>query len=373
MRKAVTGSVAVALIASAWWLTSRGPEETSTAREKPVPREKAAVSRGPSMTTTAERSSAAVIRSGWNDLIAWLDGAPRPTPDEIRARLLELRGTWAEMDPHMLAETIAGLLRDGRDAETGLRFLVGLHGLLDEWPTARVFLLDALAPADPDAAADLAREILAATSSPDEYAVALRPLARDGIARADNSELLACFQTLLSRNDWHQSAGFAESLDLARTIGTPESATALLSWPGNPKLRSMALHELAAEHPGALAAPLAAAPHLDPPERAALMARLDPASPGQTSALDTYLTDSTRTAGERAAFLRLFPLRSATTGHRLYSRAPAPYTADAVAAGDRAALELTRKWLANPALNAEREPLRALEARLENWIDSQNR
>lgn len=374
MKRVAAGSVAVALIAAAWWLASRGdpPGETPSAAEKPTaPLHRDA--RNQAGTPPSARSAAVRIRGDWDDLLAWLQGEPRPDAAAIRGKLLALRTEWAEADPHTLAETIALLLREGRDAPTGLRFRVGLHGMLEEWPTARVFLLDALAPADPEAAAELAREILASTGSPEEYALALRPLARAGLARAPDAELLGCFQTLLARNAWHQSPGFAESLDLARTIGTPETAAALLAWSGDARLRSMALHEFAAEHPEAFAQTLPVARNLDPAERASLMARLDPSSPGQAEALDLYLADPARDQAECLEFLKLFPLRSATTGHRLYSRTPAPYTAESVATSDRAALDLTRQWLARPELASHHDALRKLEARLADWVDSNPR
>jgi hypothetical protein len=375
MRPALTGSVAVVLIAAAWWLASRddAADQTRPDAAKPPAADAGRSQRSSAAADPAGRSAPAGIRSAWNDLLDWLDGEPPPDAAEVRRKLLELRNDWAETDPHVLAETIALLLREGRDAPTGLRFRVGLHGMLDEWPSARVFLLDALAPADPDATADLAREILATTGSPEEYALALRPLARAGLARAPDAELLGCFQTLLARNAWHQSPGFAESLDLARTIGTPETAAALLAWSGNADLRSMALHEFAAEHPEAFAQALPDAPNLTPAERAPLMARLDPASPDQAAALDRYLADPSRKPEETQRFLKLFPLRSATTGHRLYSRTPSPYTADSIGASDRAALTLTRQWLARPDLAGHHDSLRTLEARLVEWVGSNQR
>jgi hypothetical protein len=369
MKRVAAGSVA--LIAAGWWLASRHdpPEKPTTAAQTPAVSHRRAA-RDPAGADPAGKSASGRIRGDWDDLLAWLQGDPPPDAAAVRGKLLALRTNWSEADPHALAETIALLLREGRDAPTGLRFRVGLHGMLEEWPSARVFLLDALAAADPDTAAALAREILAGTGSAEEYALALRPLARDGLARAPDAELLGCFHTLLTRNAWHQSPGFAESLDLARTIGTPETAAALLAWSGNPKLRSMALHEFAARHPEAIALALPDAPHPDPAERASLMARLDPSSPAQAAALDRYLADPARDAAECLEFLKLFPLRSATTGHRLYSPIPAPFTAESLAVSDRAALDLTRQWLTRPDLASHHETLRKLEARLADWVGS---
>lgn len=319
--------------------------------------------------SAATRSAGKVIESDWDELLAWLESDPRPGESEIRARLLALRGKWAEMDPILVAETIARLLASNRDATTGMKFRVGLHGFLDAWPSLRVFLLDALVIADAETAAGVARAILDTTKSPDEYAVALRSLTRfDGIHAADG-ELMQRFSHALNQPDWQTSSGFAESLDLARSIASAPAAAELLRWNGNPTLKSMALHEFAADHPAAMLAALETTTTVDPSTRANLMARLDPAEPDQFAALDAYLLDPHRTPDETSTFLKSFPLRSATTGNRLYSPSPAPYEMGRIAAGDRAALQLVDQWLAEPSLGASRPALLALRTRLATWVD----
>jgi hypothetical protein len=325
--------------------------------------------RAPEPDSAASRTVGKMIESDWDDLLAWLESDPRPSASEIRARLLALRGQWAEMDPTVVAETLARLLASHSDAATSMKFRVGLHGFLDGWPTLRVFLLDALVVADADTAADIARGILDTTQSPDEFAVALRSLTRfDGINAADG-ELLARFSHALDQPHWQTSAGFAESLDLARTIATAPAAAELLRWDGNPALKSMALHEFAADHPAEMLLALEAESAVEPLTRANLMARLDPAEPTQLTAIDAYLRDPQLNSEDAAVFLNSFPLRSATTGNRLYSPSPAPYEGDRIAAGDQAALDVVVRWAADPTLESMRPELLALRTRLATWVE----
>jgi hypothetical protein len=307
------------------------------------------------------------LHSDWESLLAWLESDPGPAAQEVRGRLLATRTEWAEMDLQVLATGIEALLATGKDAKTGLGFQVGPHGLLKSWPTMRVFLLDLLATSDPEMAARIARVVLDQTSSADEFAVALRSLTREGLGRAPDAELLSRFNGMLQRENWHGAAGFAEACDLPRLLGSTEAARVLADWNGNPGLRNMALAELAADHPAAVLAALDDKTTLDGITKATLMARANPADASQLAAVDTYLRDSQRTSGEAIAFLKAYPLRSATTGFRLYGKPPAPYNYETIAAGDRAALELAGKWADDPALAAYREPLLSLKKRLEEW------
>ncbi|MES2476478.1 MAG: hypothetical protein V4640_11915 [Verrucomicrobiota bacterium] len=317
----------------------------------------------------AARSVGKMIESDWDDLLLWLGSDPPPSASEIREKLLALRTQWAEMDPTLVAETIARLLAFQRDATTGLKIQVGLHGFLDGWPTLRIFLLDALVVADPETAAKIARGILDSTESPDEYAIALRSLTRDQATNSSTAELLDRFSHALAKPEWQASGGFAESLDLARTIGTSPAATKLLRWNGNPALKSMALHEFAADHPAEMLQALEEDPAVAPVVRANLMARLDPAEPAQLTAIDRYLRDPQLDTEDASVFLKSFPLRSATTGNRLYSPAPSPYEMERIAAGDSAALSLVTGWAADPALESLRPELLALQTRLAEWVE----
>lgn len=314
-----------------------------------------------------EDSARGRLRGDWRELVDWIHGDPSPDPRVVRQRLAETRMRWSEMDLQILAAGIGEMLETGLDGRTGMGFHVGLHGHLKSWPTLRVYLLDVLATSDPEMAARTARQVLDGTASADEYAVALRSLTREGPARASDGELLARFQKMLDRGEWRSSAGFAEAFDLPRWVGTEEAARVLGTWEGDSTLKRMALEEFAAERPGVVLAVLGEQPNLDGKTRAALMARADPADSVQLAMVDSYLRDAGVSDDEAGMFLRSFPLRSATTGFRLYGTTPSPYTKAAIAAGDRAALEWVDRRLSEPGWEGKREGLLELRERLQEW------
>jgi hypothetical protein len=360
----------LAILATATWVLLKPAEiPQAPAASRAPARTKTAARVTPEESSPAARTTGKLITSEWADLLRWLNSTPKPSPDEIRARLLATRYAWAEMDPHLLAGAIGQLLETGDDVATGLVFEVGPHGFLAGWPTLRVFLLDALVTADPEAAAAIVRNLLDQTTSAEEFATAMRSLTREGLRQADDQELSGRLGQLLGKHEWQASAGFAEALDLVRVLGTAGAAEQLIHWNGNPTLKSMALHEFAAEHPDQLWEPVQAADALEPATRANLMARLNPADPEQLAAIEHYLRSPDRSREDVGAFLNAFPLRSVTTGYRLYGAMPAPYAYQQIAADDRAAQALVNRWLADPALASYRPELQTLCKRLAGWVE----
>ncbi len=309
------------------------------------------------------------VQDDWASLLKWLTSSPRPTTEEIRSRLLAIRLLWTQMDPQERAASIAELLASGVDATTGLDFQVGPHGALVGWPTLRVFLLDILATSDPEMASATANQLLDTTASADEFATALKSLTREGMSRADDGELLVRFDQMLGHPDWRTSRGFAEAFDLARYIGTPEAALRLAAWEGNPQLKSMAMDEFAAEHPEAMMEILDSQSTVSASQRASIMARADLSNSTQLDSVDGYLRGPDLSPVEAATFLKSFPLRSATTGYRLYGKTPSPYTYEQIKAGDLAASRLVEEWAADSALEKFRPELLELQTRLTKWVE----
>jgi hypothetical protein len=173
---------------------------------------------------------------------------------------------------------------------------------------------------------------------------------------------------LLGRSEWVGTAGLAEAFDLPRVIGSAAAVRELVAWRGNDRLRDMSLHEFAAEHPAAMIEALSGEANVLPSAtRASLMARAQVEDPAQWDAVDAYFRQSGISAEEASAFLRLFPLRSATTGNRLYGTSPAPYSKEQIASGDRAALALADLWLQDSSLAVPRSEIMALRNRLAVW------
>jgi hypothetical protein len=295
-------------------------------------------------------------------------------PKALKRWLAATRNRWLEEEPDVVAQTIGQLLRSGADAKTGIPFETGPGRALRGWPTLRVFLLDMLSVTDPDLAAEIAREILDTTGSAEEFAVALKPLTFGGPWRASDEELAGYFSKMLDTPAWQNSVGLAEALDLSRIAGSSDVVEVLGRWvdqsPPSVKAGSFALHETAAEHPELVSELISKEDGLfdeQPDLRASLMARADVSDAAQASQIETYLKNPAISAAEKQEFLSLFPLRSATTGYRLYGKPPAPFHKEQVQAGDQAALELVTAWKNQPELSGLADDLATLERRLQTW------
>jgi len=315
----------------------------------------------PADAAALDRRIASRVRADWASLLA-AAGSGAETPETWKSRLHTLRDEWLDLDPTALATTIGELLAGNLDASLPLPFEVGPGGTLVSWPTLRVFLLDVLASSDPESAAAIARTILADTDSAEEFAVALRPLARNKISRASDAELLGHLDALLARRDWHDQGrpGALEALDLAASIGTLQAAERLANWlEGDPPTAAagwMAIHEAAARDPAPVIDALNNQGRLadQPRHRAQLLARADPADPEQMASIGDYLSNPSTTAEEIAEFTSLFPFRSATVGYRLYTSGDSPYSRQAILDADRQALGQVESWLST--VPADRQP-----------------
>jgi hypothetical protein len=313
------------------------------------------------------------LAGDWREL---LDLCHRDHDPESRIKqLAATKERWLEEDPQLLAGVIGQLLRQGDDAATGIPFETGPGGALRGWPTLRVFLLDLLAVTDPDLAGVIAREVLASTASAEEFAVALKPLLFGGPWQAPDPELQGYFSKLLGNPAWQDKVGLAEALDLARVAASPGTTAMLARWvdrsPSAAEAGIMALHETAARNPRLVVDLVATDATLfssRPDLRASLLARATVTDPRQAAGVESYLKDPSIPAAEKQHFLGLFPLRSATTGYRLYGNTPAPFDRTTVRADDHSALEAVIRWGADPALSPLAGEIHDLERRLRGWI-----
>lgn len=156
-------------------------------------------------------------------------------PGEATRVLVELRRQFTALPPREAGEAIRTFLDSQTDAPTGLGFRLGGGGALEEPPTLRAFLLDLLGELDPAVAAAYARVILSRMDSPDEWALALRNLAR-GDTSADARALLEQKTGELLRHEpWQQnpSSGYLEAFDAAVHWAAPISCRRSRTWCGN--------------------------------------------------------------------------------------------------------------------------------------------
>jgi hypothetical protein len=282
-----------------------------------------------------------------------------------------------EASPDEAAQALIALLETGEDHPTGLNFLVGAEGVMDETPTLRTALLDFLGQTDPRLSADYARRLLGQTGSSDEYALALRNLAWTDPDGRLIEELREAFRTMLAHPEWQEepTRGFLEAFDLAVVTGAVGEVAALIpaATGGDtgeaPATRAafIALDRLMLTQPGKVLAWLGENPSAfgqAPSYRASLLSRLDVSVPAQRELLARYLQRGDHGPGELDYFARIFPNGNFFTGFRLVT-SPADSTVN-MPARDRATLAVLREWVARPEFAARRADLEAVITRLES-------
>lgn len=360
--------VAAAAVVIAVWLSGRNGRPPLTGGTAPTG---AVVSVRPGQTNahteTVERikGAASALRAG--------GGA-----EAARRGLEELRGRLSALPREAAVAAVAEALRSGVDAPSGLPFAIGPGGALDSAPSLRTFLLDYLAQLDPAAAAQFARTALATKGSPDEWAVALRCVARAETDEAARKFLEGKMRELLTHEPWRRdpSAGFLEAFDVAvhlRGASLVPELSALVRLTDHRAAAHaayLALDRLAIADAAPVLAKLADEPELMQGRevtRANFFARADVADGAQRATVERYLLDARRPAEELRTFAGLFPNANFMVSQNLLTPTVTPDRAT-LAARDRAALRAVNEWLADARFAPLRAELERTRARLEKFV-----
>ena len=347
-----------------WWQAHQarsGGVDSQTGGSNPIP--SVAASPGDDLFSTAQ----AALRNG--------GGA-----DHARRTLGELKAQMEAMPREQSVAAIRAALASGRDAETGLGFKIGAGGALSEAPSLRVFLLDELARLNPAAAAELARSILATKTSADEWAVALRNLARVQNTEADRTFLQGKMRELLTHEPWQKeaSAGYLEAFDVAvhlRSASLAPELSELLRRKENDQRAAahaafLALDRLAIADPVPLLSRLTDEPALmqgREATRAGYLARADVSDPAQRAIVERYLMDASRPAEELKSFAGVFPNGNFMISQNLLTTVATPDRATQLAR-DQAALRVVNEWLADARFAGIRATLEQMRTRLESFL-----
>ena len=245
----------------------------------------------------------------------------------------------ARTTPGELAVFIGSVLRSGIDARSGMRFQVALDGSLSESTSIRVFLIDRIQRVDPVMALELSREIIGDASSQNEYAVALRNLARASTKQVTQSEIDAAFSGLVGREAWRNAPepGLLEAFDVA--VGKPSPATVgqLVKLDGkraatDPETQgqldnaaTLALDRIMQRAPDVVLRELNSRGNdgigaLSPAYRTAIMMRVDVTTEEGRKALGGYLNNPAVGEAEKSRFLSVYPTGSYYAGARMVTR-----------------------------------------------------
>jgi hypothetical protein len=292
--------------------------------------------------------------------------------------LARLRQQLSSQPKAEAVNAIQQVLDSHTNLSTGLSFKVGSGGFLQEAPTLRTFLLDYLGQLDPAAAAAYARLILGSKDSPDEWAVALRNLARGDVAAGGRTLLEQKLGEMLRYEPWQQdpSVGYLEAFDGAVFLGGTNLVPVLANLvrkQDNPAVAHaayLALDRLAISDTAALLGALGAAPELmqgRDQTRADYFARADVRDLQQRQALERYLLDPQRSAAELAQFAGVYPNANYMISQNLLTSTPTPDHAG-LAARDAASLAAIQEWLADPRFERLRPQLEKAKQRLEQFV-----
>jgi hypothetical protein len=172
--------------------------------------------------TSSPAHNLAPVHAGQNTVVQalaqWRVSSRR---EQTLATLQELHQKLSHLSTPDVVNAIGQFLDTRQDAPTGLGFVLEGDGQLAEAPSLRVFLLDWLAQIDPSTAAEDAGKVLAAMDSADEWAVALRNLARVRNTPEARDFLSGRMRALLQHEPWRRAplTGYLEAFDLAVFLG----------------------------------------------------------------------------------------------------------------------------------------------------------
>ncbi len=293
-----------------------------------------------------------------------------------------LRATLLALPRDEAVRRIRGFLENGKDRATGLSFGIAKDGMLSEWPSFRTFLLDTLLAVDPAAAAEFGRAILDQPTTADEWALALRNVAR-GDATADPDFLRAKTEALIMNPAWQAdpSIGYLNAFDVLVHVQAT-SSTPLLSGLIQRKDRKdlahagfLTLDRLVQSQPVDVLTRLSADTTLQksrPEMVAQQFARADLRDPAQQAIVKSWLLDPARTDAELRSFAGVYPNNNQFVSNNLLTtQAAAP--GDDLAAHDREALKWITTWASDPAFSAIQDHLRTMVSRLDGFVGSRDR
>ena len=369
--------VVLTVVALAAWLWHRRtqPGVAPVANETAATNTTASILAAPSKPVPAGSS-----KSKLQEFTVRLSAAP--DAKAARPQLAELRAMLAAMPAKEAVAEIRRLLDSRADAPTRLGFKVASSGGLDEAPTLRTFLLDEMARLDPAAAAEYAKVILASKDSPDEWAVALRNLAR-GDASAEGRALLEQKTgELLQHEPWQAgpSVGYLEAFDAAVFVGGTNLLPALSDLVRRKDNQAVAhasfltLDRLVINDAVPTLTALQAAPDwMEGREqtRANYFARGDVRDPRQREILENYFSNPKLSAAELEAFAGTFPNANYMISANLLTENRTP-DHGTLATRDAESLRVVQQWMADPRFAKQRPALEKISRRLEEFVRQAN-
>jgi hypothetical protein len=311
----------------------------------------------------------------WHELLALLDSlADTRTPDDAKAGLAQLRSWLHSLGSDEAVALIHHFLESGNDATLPFEFTVGNDGFLAVPPSLRVALLDELGRIDTTSAARIGREVLTERTSPDEWAVALRNVARGESAPETAGYLRTKTEELIRDPNWQASPsiGYLNAFDVLVHVGATESIPLLSELLQLKERRDLAhasfltLDRLTQHHPVETLKRIAADPVLQtsrPEMVAQQFARADLRNPGQRELVRTWLTSPERGRAELMAFAGVFPNSNRIISRNLLTE-DQPLSGRELRDHDLEVARIVNAWLEDPAFDSVEPHLQVIAQRM---------
>lgn len=286
-------------------------------------------------------------------------------------------------DPSSSTAAVIDFLKTRKDAPTGLPFRVGEGGRLSCTPSFRVALLDILGELDTGAAAVHAAKVFERKDAADEWAVALRDLARWHCDRPNQPEVIARLEEMIRHRPWSEqpTVGFLNALDIAVHCDATHLMPELSDFmspdrnDGLPYAAFLAVDRMAMRRPEATLNFLLTNPDTlseQPFARAGYFARADVRCAAQRAAVENYLLRADLAGGERSKFIELFPNFNQAMSYNLLTP-NVSLDRSWMAENDLAAMECVRAWLSDLRFAHIRPDLELLARRLQMHAASARR
>ncbi len=292
--------------------------------------------------------------------------------------LIDLRAALGRLPPGEASRVVQEFLNSGADSSTRAPFALGPGGSLASAPTLRSFLLDYLEQIDPGAAARIGREILGKMESADEWALALRSVAKFEPSDTTRDWLASKVRQLLRHEPWLQdpSVGCLEAFDVAVHLGGSSlipDLTRLLRMTNNQAVAHaafLAADRLARSDPEPVLASLL--PDFDmmngrESTRAGYFAKADISQAAQRELLEKYLLHPQLGESELEAFADAFPSENSMVSHNLLTETR-PRSGAEIRSRDAASLQVVHRWMHDPRFQEIRPQLNSIRIRLEGFL-----
>ena len=298
-------------------------------------------------------------------------------PAEASALLTQVREKLDSLSPEKATKYIENYFASNQDAQLASSFKVSKNGQLETAPTLRTALLDHLASINPEATATLSRDLLAEPTSADEWALALRNLAR--VEPDARDFLIKKTEELIRNPSWQTqpSIGYLNAFDTLAYVGATES-TPLLSELVQRKDRQdlahasfLTLDRLTLTNTETMLSLIAndLALQQSRPEMASQqLARADFRHEAQRQIIREWLLSPERTSTQLHSFAGTFPSGNMMISNNLLTTTQ-PFSGSELRDRDLRSLETIDTWLHLPEFEPIKEHLETMSRRLTAFVN----